>query len=50
MLCLADWLGVVLQQVQQRDCVGQPVNQAGAVILLVLYLAVNDLRSTKSLG
>lgn len=38
------WLDVALQQVQQRDRVGQPVGQAGVVVLLPLYLTADDLQ------
>jgi hypothetical protein len=44
----AGWLDVALQQVQQRDRVGQPVRQARIVVLLPLYLAADDLRSRES--
>jgi hypothetical protein len=41
-------LDVALQQVQECDRVGQPVGQAGVVVLLPLYLTANDLQANKS--
>lgn len=46
----AGWLDIALQQVQQCDCVRQPVSQAGIVILLALNLTANDLRTHKHPG
>lgn len=40
----ACWLDVALQQVEKRYCVGEPVGQAGIVVLLSLYLAANHLQ------
>lgn len=39
----ACWLDIPLKQVEQCDCVAEPVAEAGVVVLLPLYLAAHGI-------